>query len=99
MMNSVTRILIPVITALNIELSLIPMTRIVVTSATTISASQSWEISTPCGIEARRHLYTDYLEDAHQVSRPALGDRGGAASKLQDQVPPDQPGYNSPKVA
>ena len=44
MMNSVTRILIVVITALNCELNLIPMTRMVVTSATTISASQSWEI-------------------------------------------------------
>jgi hypothetical protein len=43
MMNSVTRILIVVITALNCELNLIPMTRIVVTRATTISAIQSWE--------------------------------------------------------
>src|SRR5215213_4886047 len=43
MMNSVTRILIDVITALNCELNFIPMTRMVVTSATTISAIQSWE--------------------------------------------------------
>ena len=43
MMNSVTRILMPVITWLNMELSFIPMTRMVVTSAITISASQSWE--------------------------------------------------------
>jgi hypothetical protein len=43
MMNSVTRILIVVITALYCELNLIPMTRIVVTRATAISAIQSWE--------------------------------------------------------
>ena len=38
MMNSVTRILIDVITALNCELNLIPITKMVVTSASTIRA-------------------------------------------------------------